>query len=65
MVYTSAIWKQAVHNTYLLSYPSCSTTATQNEKYISHRNILVNILEKKSGEWTISGTMTRQKEQDD
>ena len=49
MVNTSAIWKQAVHNTYLLSYPSCSKIATQNEKYISHRNILVNIFEKKVG----------------
>ena len=49
MVYINAIWKQAVHNTYLLSYPSCSTRATQNQKYISHRNILVNILEKKVG----------------
>ena len=57
MVNTSAIWQQAVHNTYLLSYPSCSTRATQNKKYISHRNILVNILEKKS---RVSGPLAEQ-----
>ena len=60
---TSAIWQQAAHTTYQLSSPSCSTRAIQksltlNEKYLS-------FLGKKSGEWTISRKITRQKEQGD
>ena len=63
MANTSAIWQQAAHTTYQLSSLSCSTRAIQksltlNEKYLS-------FLEKKSGEWTISWKMTRQKEQED
>ena len=63
MANTSAIWQQAAHTTYQLSSPNCSTRAIQksltlNEKYLS-------FLEKKSGEWTISRKMTRQKEQKD
>ena len=39
MANTSAIWQQAVHTTYQLSSPSCSTRAIQksltlNEKYL-------------------------------
>ena len=63
MANTSAIWKQAAHTTYQLSSPSCSTRAIQKsltlkEKYLS-------FLGGKSGEWTISRKMTRQKEQKD
>ena len=60
---TSAIWQQAAHTTYQLSSPSCLTRAIQksltlNEKYLS-------FLERKSGKWTISRKITRQKEQED
>ena len=63
MANTSAIWQQAARTTDQLSSPSCSTRAIQkrltlNEKYLS-------FLEKKSGDWTISRKMTRQKEQED
>ena len=62
MANTSAIWQQTAHTTYQLSSPSCSTGAIQksltlNEKYLR-------VLWKKSGEWTISRKMTRQKEQE-
>ena len=62
MANTSAIWQQAAHTTYQLSSPSCSTRAIQKsltlkEKYLS-------FLGGKSGEWTISRKMTRQKKQE-
>ena len=61
--YQCHIWQQAAHTTYQLSSPSCSTRAIQkgltlNEKYLR-------VFWKKSGEWTISRRMTRQKEQED
>ena len=64
MANTSAIWQQAAHITYQLSSPSCSTRAIQknltpNEKYLSF------LEKKKSGEWTISRKIRRQKEQED
>ena len=62
MANTSAIRHQAAYTTYQLSSPSCSTRAIQ--KSITH-NYLSFQGEKKSGEWTISRKMTRQKEQED
>ena len=63
MANTSALQQQAAHITYQLSSPGCSTRTIQkntilNDKYLS-------FLGKKSGEWTISTKMTRQKEQED
>ena len=63
MANTSAIWQQAAHTNYQLSSPSCSTRAIQksltlNEKYLRASG-------NKSGEWTISRNMTRQKEQEE
>ena len=63
MADTSAIWQQAAHTTHQLSSPSYSTRAIQKsltliEKYFRD-------FWKKSGEWTISRKMTRQKEQED
>jgi len=64
MANTSAIWQQAAHTTDQLSSPSRSTRSIQksltlNENYLSF------LKKKKSGEWTISREITRQKEQED
>ena len=64
MVNISAIWQQAAHTTYQLSSPSCSTRAIQKSLTLNEK-IFESFLEKKSGEWTISRKMTRQKEQED
>ena len=64
MANTSAIWQQATHTTYQLSSPSCSTRAIQ--KSLRLNDFLKRIFGgRKSGEWTISRKMIRQKEQED
>ena len=62
MANTSAIWQQAAHTTYQLSSPSCSTRAIQKSLTLKKN---YEFSGKKSGEWTISRKMTRQKEQED
>ena len=64
MANTSAIWQQAAHTTYQLSSPSCSTRDIQKSLILNEKYLRVSG-EKKSGEWTISRKMTRQKEQED
>ena len=64
MAYTRAKWQQAAPTTYQLSFPSRSTRTIQ--KSLTLKEIYLSFLErKKSGEWTISRKMTRQKEQED
>ena len=60
---TSAIWQQAVHTTYLLSSPNCSIRAIQ--KSLTLKKCLRIFWRNKSGEWTISRKVARQKEQED
>ena len=60
---TSAIWQQAAHTTYQLSSPSYSTRAIQ--KRLTLNENYLRVFWQKSGEWTISRKMTRQKEQED
>ena len=64
MANTSAIWQQAAHTTDQLSSPSCSTRAIQKSLTLNKKYLKV-FWKKKSGEWTISRKMTRQKEQED
>ena len=64
MANTSAIWQQAAHTTDQLSSPSCSTRAIQKSLTLNN-NKKSEFSGKKSGEWTISRKMTRQKEPED
>ena len=64
MANTSAIWQQTAHTTYQLSSPSCWTRAIQKSLTLYEKYLKV-FWKKKSGEWTISRKMTRQKEQED
>ena len=62
MANTSAIWQQAAHTTYQLSSPRCSTRAIQKSLTLDENYLRV--FWQKSGEWTISRKMTRQKGQE-
>ena len=62
MANTSAIWQQAAHTTYQLLFPRCSTRAIQKSLTLKKN---YEFSGKKSGEWTISRKMTREKEQED
>ena len=57
MANTRAIWQQAAHTTYQPSCPCCSTSHTKK----SLTKTVGTLLEKQSGEWTISRKMARQK----
>ena len=61
MANTSDIWQQVAHTSCHLSSPSCSTRATQKSPTLNNK---CRVFWKKSGEWTISRKMTRQKEQE-
>ena len=60
---TSAIWQQAAHTTYQLSSPSYSTRAIQ--KRLTLNENYLRVFWQKSGEWTISRKMTRQRQQEE
>ena len=64
MANTSAIRQQAAHTTYQLPSPSCSTRAIQKSLTLNEKYLTV-FWKQKSGQWTISRKMTRQKEQED
>ena len=60
----SAIWRQAVHATYQLSFPSCLARAIHTFKSLTfNENIFWELFGKTSDEWTINRKMIRQKEQ--
>ena len=63
MANTSAIWQQTADTTYQLSSPSCSTGVIQKSLTLNEKYLRV-FWKNKSGEWTISRKMTRQKEQE-